>query len=340
MKIAYVSTYDARDVRHWSGLGYHIAKSLEAQGLELEYVGPLREARAGYFKAKHAFVKYVLRRGYTREREPAIVRGFARQVERHLANSDAKLVLGPGSIALSLVSCRQPIVFWADATFAGMLNYYPGYSNLSRGSVRNGLEMERQVMRRCALAIFASQWAADSAIRGYPGDIDPAKVKVVPFGANLAEAPARNAVEAAIDARPSDRCTLLFIGVDWERKGGDVVVEVGRLLNESGLPTELLIVGTSPPAGVTLPSFARVTGYIDKTTAEGRARLAGLLGSAHFLLMPSRAEAYGLAPAEANAFGVPALTSDTGGLSTVIRDGVNGFALPVAAGAGEYAGRI
>src|SRR5688572_14595717 len=245
MKVAYVSTYDARDVRHWSGLGYHIAQSLEAQGLELEYVGPLREARAAYFKAKHAFVKYVMRKGYTREREPAIVRGFARQVERHLANSDAQVVFGPGSIPLSLVPCRQPIVFWVDATFAGMLNYYPGYSNLWRGSVRNGFEMEREAMRRCALAIFASRWAADSAIRGYPGDIDPAKVKVVPFGANLAETPPVEKVWAAIDARPTDRSTLLFIGVDWERKGGDVVVDTARSLNEGGLPTELLIVGTS-----------------------------------------------------------------------------------------------
>jgi glycosyltransferase involved in cell wall biosynthesis len=338
MKVAYVTTYDARDVRHWSGLGYHIARSLEGQGMQLDYIGPLRETWPVYFKVKHALVKYILRKGYTREREPAIVRAYARQVERRLEPSDARIVLGPGSIPLSLVSCRQPIVFWADATFAGLLNFYPGYSSLSRGSVRNGLAMEAEAMRRCALAIFASRWAADSAVRAY--SIDPAKVKVVPFGANLAEAPPPEQVWAAVEARPTDRCTLLFIGVDWERKGGDVAVEVGRLLNEAAVATELVIVGTSPPARVTLPAFARVTGFIDKSTAEGRAKLAGLLGSAHFLLMPSRAEAYGLAPAEANAYGVPALTSDSGGLTTVIREGANGFALPVEAGAGEYARRI
>jgi glycosyltransferase involved in cell wall biosynthesis len=338
MRIAYVSLYDARDVRQWSGLGYHIAKSLEAQGCELTYVGDVRQVWQTYFKAKQAFVKYVLRKGYTRDREPAIVRGFARQVERRLAEINPDIVLGPGSVPLSLVNCRQPIVYWADATFAGMLNYYQAYSNLSGGSVRSGLAMETEALGRCALAIFASDWAARTAIESYA--VDPAKVKVVPFGANLAEAPSADDVERSIADRPLDRCTVLFVGVEWERKGGDVVLETARLLNKMGLPTELVIVGTSAPAGVTLPPFARVTGYIDKSTAAGCATLASLFASAHLLLMPSRAEAYGLAPAEANAFGVPALTSDTGGLSTVIREGHNGFALPVTAPADQYAQRI
>ena len=29
MNIAFVSTYDARNIRNWSGLGYYISKSLE-----------------------------------------------------------------------------------------------------------------------------------------------------------------------------------------------------------------------------------------------------------------------------------------------------------------------
>jgi glycosyltransferase involved in cell wall biosynthesis len=338
MKIAYVTTYDARDVRQWSGLGRHIAKSLEDQGCALEYIGPFRQAWGAWFKAKHALVKYLLRKGYTRDRQPAIVRDYARQVERRLVNLDVDVVLGPGTIPLSLVNCRAPIVYWADATFAGMLGFYPDYSNLSGGSVRNGLAMETEAFRRCALAIFASRWAADSAVRGY--GLDPAKVKVVPFGANLAEAPSPEAVEQSIANRPLDRCKLLFVGVEWERKGGDIVLETARILNELGMPAEVVIVGAAPPRGLALPEFARVTGYIDKSSAAGRGALAELFGSAHFLLMPSRAEAYGLAPAEANAFGVPALTSDSGGLTTVIREGCNGFALPVGSPASEYARRI
>ena len=60
----------------------------------------------------------------------------------------------------------------------------------------------------------------------------------------LAEIFSLNA-QRMIEARPNDRCRLLFVGIGWERKGGDVAVEVARLLNDRGLPTELTMLGQS-----------------------------------------------------------------------------------------------
>jgi len=55
--------------------------------------------------------------------------------------------------------------------------------------------------------------------------------------------------------------------------------------------------------------------------------LADLFKGAHFVFIPSRAEAYGMAFAEANAFGVPAIGTATGGIPSIIRDGFNGYTL-------------
>ena len=41
VKLALVSLNDSTDVLHWSGLNYHIAKSLERAGATLVRVGPL-----------------------------------------------------------------------------------------------------------------------------------------------------------------------------------------------------------------------------------------------------------------------------------------------------------
>jgi len=60
----------------------------------------------------------------------------------------------------------------------------------------------------------------------------------------------------------------------------------------------------------------------------GENRYRELLRSAHFLLLPSRAECYGVVLAEACAFGVPVLASETGGIGTVVKDGVNGKTFP------------
>ena len=36
-----MTAYDARDVRQWSGTGYHAAQALEHAGAQVRYLGPL-----------------------------------------------------------------------------------------------------------------------------------------------------------------------------------------------------------------------------------------------------------------------------------------------------------
>jgi hypothetical protein len=55
MKIAYVTPYDAKDIRKWSGVGYYIARSLENQSLLLEYIGSLKEKYSLPLKAKQYY---------------------------------------------------------------------------------------------------------------------------------------------------------------------------------------------------------------------------------------------------------------------------------------------
>ena len=93
------------------------------------------------------------------------------------------------------------------------------------------------------MAIFASDWAASIA-KDYH-HIDPGKVKVVPFGANVEH---NNNIQdvSYIEDRSKNVCKLLFIGVDWKRKGGDIAFKTAEGLNKKGLKTELTVVGCEP----------------------------------------------------------------------------------------------
>lgn len=48
------------------------------------------------------------------------------------------------------------------------------------------------------------------------------------------------------------------------------------------------------------------------------------MAEAHFLILPTRADCATMVFAEANAFGVPCLSTEVGGTGTLIRNGVNG----------------
>jgi glycosyltransferase involved in cell wall biosynthesis len=327
MKIAYVTTYDSSDIDAWSGSGLNILLALQEAGFHTESIGNIKERKISLFLSmlKKAYYTKLLSRKYHRDREPAVVMDYATQLEKNLSTVDHDVVFSPGTIPIAYLKTDKPIVFWADATFAGMIGYYPEWCNLCDETIKNGNEQEQLALSRCRLAIYASEWAANSAIQNYK--VDPSKVKVVPFGANLHSIRTRTEVNKIIKNKSFEFCKLLFIGVDWGRKGGETALAVANELNRRGTSTELHIVGCTPPGGS--PEFVINHGFISKKTEEGRRKLAQLFTESHFLIVPSQAECFGLVFTEASSFGLPSLATRTGGIPSAVYDGKNGklFAL-------------
>ena len=77
--------------------------------------------------------------------------------------------------------------------------------------------------------------------------------------------------------------------------------------------------------------------FLDKKDEQDSERLAHLLATSDFLLLPTRSECYGIVFCEANAYGLPVMTTRTGGIPGVVEDGENGFMLPMSAGGSDYA---
>jgi glycosyltransferase involved in cell wall biosynthesis len=323
MKLAYVTEYDPLDIRQWSGTGYYIARALHQQSIEIDYLGPLQEPWSDRVvrKAKRHYYS-LFHQKYLKDSEPLRLKHFAAQLQQKLSQTQANLVFSATVNPIAYLDCDQPIVFWADATFAGLLNFYPQYSNLCPETLNNWHQMESLAIQKSKLAIYSSDWAAQTAIDTYQAD--PAKVKVVPFGANLFNSPTLSEVKTLIESRPTQVCKLLFLGVDWIRKGGDTAFRVAQTLNQAGLKTELTIVGCTPDLPPPLPDFVKPLGFISKATPKGQQQLHRLIAESHFLILPSRAECYGIVLCEANALGVPCLATDVGGIPTIIRGDRNG----------------
>ncbi len=336
MKIAYVTTYDSCDVAKWSGLGYYIFKTLELAGFEVHRTGKLKMGLAWPFRGRELFHRKFLSTQYAWDRAPYVLRHFARQVEKALARMDHDVVFSPGTLPIAELQTTKPIVFWADATFDGMVGFYSDGASTCVRSLLDGHTAEQKALSRCRLAIYASDWAARSAIQHY--DVDAMKIKVVPFGANMECSRTAAEVAAMVESRRFDQCRLLFCGTDWDRKGGALALEVAETLNDTGLETELHIVGCRPPQPV--PSFVKVHGFVSKRTPQGRELLDQLFMDSHFLIVPSKAECFGVVFSEASSFGVPSLSRDVGGIPTAIRNDCNGRLFPVDAGAPEYADYI
>ena len=97
------------------------------------------------------------------------------------------------------------------------------------------------------------------------------------------------------------------------------------------------IIGCVPPVEILPDEGIEVIPFLDKNKGAEMERLHQILLETDFLLLPTRAECAGIVFCEAAAYGIPSISTNTGGVATYVRDGINGYALPVEAGASEYA---
>lgn len=338
MVITYATPFAPHDVHAWSGTAHHIAKALEATGLHLDHFGDLQRRRVLLNKAIGKLYGLAVPGSlYPAERTIGIAREMARDIVGHMEAVGSDLVLSPSSIPIALMRSTRPKVFYTDATFAGILALYPEYRNYSPRHIKEGHALERAALRNADLAIYSSEWAARTAIEEYGAD--PGKIRVLPFGSNFTDVPDRAEVGRMIARRPMDRCELLFLAVNWERKGGQRALEVAAELERRGMKVRLRIVGVEPPVA-RLPRNVEVIPFISKHSIDGQKRLSALLARSHFLILPTVADCTPIVFSEANSFGLPCLTTRVGGVPDVVRSGVNGLLFGLDAGAEVWADAI
>ena len=336
MKIAYVFHHDAANPAVQSGLPASSLAGLQRLGANIIPVFPLA-ARPRRAVGKKIAARLVGQR-YRTDREPAFLEAAAAEFEARTADEDFDLVYTPGSEIVGSLRTDRPIAFASDATFANMVDYYWDFTRLSPEYLRMGHEQEAAAIAKASLCIYAAEWAAKSAINDYGAD--PAKVVVIPFGANIGQDNTWPEVRSWIEARPRDQLRLLFVGRHWERKGGDILVHAAYCLAKLGHKVRVDIVGCPIPARHRNLPWLHGHGLLSPRVAGDMAKLHDLFTQAHFVFVPSRAECYGMTFAEANAYGVPAISTDTGGICGVVKDGYNGHLLPLDADGPAYADLI
>ncbi|MEO0769723.1 MAG: glycosyltransferase family 4 protein [Cyanobacteria bacterium J06649_4] len=340
MRIAYTTTFDLQDPESWPrrhlglyGAGAKIVETLKTEQAQVFSLGSLTRKKSPITRLKWQFYRKFQQKDFYSWADTTVSRHYARQIQRQLSRCEADILLCPeNAIPLAKVKPSIPMVLWTDTTLGSLIDFYPYLSNLCEETRRNLLNMEQRVVDRCALVILNSQWAADQAQELY--GVPPQKIKIIPRGSSQTQALSKQAFETALEGRKQGPYRLLFVGVDWERKGGSTAFGIAEAMNARGIETELHVIGCIPPFEV--PNFVVVHGFVDRTTLAGQAKMANLFQSAHFLLYPTRADAMGVVLSEAASFGVPSLASNIGGISSVVKTDITGKTFSLESEPEEY----
>ena len=334
IKIALLTahTLQNRKQSSWGGTVDYMTHALQKHCGEVYHIGAVPSKKKVLGKVIHKTSRFLLRKNYAYNHSFPVATEYAKVVARRLAGQSFDVIVAPScGTEIALLETSTPIVLIEDATFALLHNYYPQYSNLLKRSVYETNALEGLAIKKADVLLYTSTWAARSAIEDY--DADEQKVHVVTFGANFEKPPPKEIVQAR---KKSERCKLLFIGVDWQRKGGEIAFETLLKLEEMGVQAELIVLGCTPPKTFSHEHMTIIP-FLNKKDEKQQRELDRLFEASSFLILPTRSDCVPMVLAEAGVFGLPVVTTQTGGIPGIIREGENGFMLPLNARGADYA---
>jgi len=333
LKIGFLTATDPKDKKSLSGSIYYMANALRKHCGDVYYLGPLNTNVLQFTQRLNAMLSILFKKNYAYHHNIFLSKSYARIIEKKLKKMDLDIIFAPmASAEIAFLNTEIPVIYLSDATFALLNGYYIDYFDNHLGiSKWEGDFIEKSAIAKADLLIYPSKWAACSALNDY--NADNLKINVIPLGANLDKVPSK---EVILKRNISDKCRLLFLGIDWERKGGKIAFDTFLELEKMGMDVELTVVGCIPPEEFKHERM-QVIPFLDKNDEIQYKKLETLFIESSFLILPTRAEAYGIVFCESNAFGLPVITTDTGGVSSVITNGLNGFMLPIEAKGIDYA---
>jgi glycosyltransferase involved in cell wall biosynthesis len=200
---------------------------------------------------------------------------------------------------------HRPYFIYTDLAIRSNL-YYPGgekHVNLWEEC----LPFEETNLKNAAMIFTMSDHVSRSLVEHY--EIPEARILRVNGGCNVPPTESN-------DPARYERQNILFIGLDWERKGGPELLAAFRLVKKRYPQATLKIVGASPR--VSEPGV-EIVGKVPQ------ARAADYLSQATIFCMPSLREPFGIAYLEAMRAGLPVIALNLGAVPDFVLDGKTGY---------------
>ena len=323
MNIAFLSSLNPNDQNNWSGTLYSLYTSLQKKHRVI-WVGETVFAEVWEFhKANFKNNETFFPENY------ALL--FGKSFSDLLKKECYDVIICRDYFFSAYLVSDVPLIYIGDTTFH-LFNQYMSWQDESLAKLAE--QLESLAIQKADKIIYCSEWAKQSAMQDY--NADAKKIEVVEFGANIIEN-----IPIPDNVSPINApCNLLFIGRNWNMKGGNKVLEIYHNLKGRGFQCTLTIIGSEPPMSLPNDPNIEIYPFIDKTNSNDRLKFHEILTRSHFLILPTRFDCFGIAFCEACAYGIPSLGTNVGGVSQVIKEGENGFLFNIDASSLEYADKI
>ena len=199
-----------------------------------------------------------------------------------------------------------PHFVYTDHTHLENLNYAAkGRSSLY---APGWIELEKEIYRNAALTFVRSSNVRRSLTEEYGA---PAEKAVLVYAGSNANVSSRKTANSDY-AQP----VILFVGLDWQRKGGPDLLEAFRIVHQACPDARLIILGAQPE--VSLPN-CEVVGKVPPEELDRYYQQASVF------CLPTHLEPFGIVFIEAMTARLPIVATRVGAIPDFVEEGRNGW---------------
>lgn len=244
---------------------------------------------------------------------PLTIHRLSQRLQRRLGRFDEAIpVLQVGTHAYALNTSRKFYCVTDMTVKQAVDSGHFQMSQLRHDEACKAIDAQKRMFDSCEKTFVLCQWTWESVVNDYAQS--PDKVVVVGAGANMPE------LEPSESKYSSHQ--ILFVGYDWVRKGGPLLVDAFRLVRKQIPNATVNIVGSTPKI---FEEGVKVIGSVNKATRSGRAKIERLYQEANcFCILPDF-DPFPNALIEAQATGTPVISLATGSRDEAVKDNVTGI---------------
>ncbi len=310
---------DPYAAKTWSGSASRLFRAMGGAGLLDRAVG---------LELPRAEKALLLAKNFRRDRavwrkhfffDPAYRRALTRAAAKIPVRSPMVFQLG-SMYSLAKAFPGRKAISYHDGNLPEMVRSGFGLAGVSTRRIDQALRYEEEVSNEMAAVFTMSEYLRQSFIRDFR--VPAERVFNVGGAVNLDEIP-----EGPGADKDYGRARVLFVGAEFERKGGDVLLRAWERVREALPAAELHVAGPARPADPA-PGGVVYHGFLRKGDPGQGAELEALFRSASMFVLPSLYEPFGIAPLEAMLYGLPCLVTGEWALGETVTPGVNGETVP------------
>jgi glycosyltransferase involved in cell wall biosynthesis len=247
---------------------------------------------------------------------PRLFRRLTKATETELRAWDGRydlIMLMQTLFSPGLLSMKRRYAIYTDNIHVLTARFFPAWAPLGPRDRAERIQLEQTTCRAARYVFAMSDFVRDALVDDY--GCDPERVIRVGVGTN--------SMVRSLQGKRYDTQVALFVGIHFERKGGDVLLRAWEMVRKRLPEAELWVVGPKhrPPAAQ--QPGVRWHGFI-----SDRQQLADMYRRATVFVLPSLFEPYGLVFLEAMGHGLPCIGTERGGIREAIDDGIDGLLVP------------